>query len=107
MKIGIDLVEINRISKTISEIPDFVNKILSSEETTPWKIESICGKIAAKEAIIKTGFIQAGEWKRITILPSASGEPQVFDENNNIVSELHVSITHTSTLAMAIAVYEK
>ncbi len=106
MKIGIDIVEIERIGKSMSQSTEFVNKILNSEETQPWNLQSLCGKIAAKEAIIKTGFIPAGEWKKISIFSSASGEPQVFDENRNPVSKLHVSISHTPTIAIAVAVYE-
>lgn len=107
MKIGVDVVEIERVGKTVSESSEFVNKILLPEEIEPWNLQSICGKIAAKEAVVKTGFISAGEWKKIIILPSDSGEPQVFDENKIVVSTLHVSISHTSNLAIAVAVYEK
>lgn len=106
MKIGIDVVEIERVSKSISETSAFVNKVLHPEEIKPWNLQSICGKIALKEAVIKTGLISAGEWKKIMILPSGSGEPRVFDENKTLVSRLHVSISHTSNLAIAVAIYE-
>lgn len=107
MKIGIDVVEIKRISKIISESSEFINKILYPKEMEPWNIQSICGKIAAKEAVIKTGYILVGQWKKIMILSSDGGEPQVFDENKVLVSKLYVSISHTSNLAIAMAVYEK
>lgn len=106
MKIGVDVVEIERVSKTISESIEFINKILNSKEVEPWNVQSLCGKIAAKEAIIKTGFITPGAWKKISIILSASGEPQVFDEIGNLVSKLHISISHTPSIAIAVAVYE-
>lgn len=106
MKTGIDIVEIERIKKIISESSTFVNNILYQEEMKPWNLESICGKIAAKEAIIKTGFISIGEWKNIKILLTTAGAPQIFDKNNKLISKLHISISHTASLAIAMAIYE-
>ena len=106
MKIGIDVVEIDRTHKIILESAKFVDKILSPEEIGSWNLQSICGKIAAKEAIIKTGYISAGEWKKVKVIASDSGEPQIFDENHTLISKIHISISHTPTLAIAVAVYE-
>lgn len=106
MNIGIDIVEIERISKTISGSTEFVNKILHPEEIKNWDIQSICGKIAAKEAMIKTGYITSGDWKKVKILSAESGKPQVYDENGRLISGMHLSISHTSSLAIAVAIYE-
>lgn len=106
MKLGVDIVEIDRIKNIITDSAEFVNKILCSDETTPWNLESISGKIAAKEAIIKTGFISPGEWKKIKITQASSGQPQVTDEQGNNIANLQVSISHTQNLAIAVAIYE-
>lgn len=106
MKVGIDIVEIERIEKSIIESAEFLNKLLYPDELLGQNLESICGKIAAKEAIIKTGYIQPGEWKKVRITHFDSGKPQVRDEHNNPLSGLEISITHTGNLAVAVAIYE-
>ena len=86
MKLGIDIVEIGRIKNITMDSTEFVNKILYSDEMTPWNLVSICGKMAAKEAIIKTGFISVGEWKKIKITSTSSGQPQVTDDRGNNIA---------------------
>jgi phosphopantetheine--protein transferase-like protein len=105
--IGIDVVDIKDLQIKIHRSSLFLNKLLTEEERKGLKIETIAGKIAAKEAIIKTGFIKPGQWKNIAITADKNGAPLVYDSNNTLITNLKISITHTNKLAVAVAFYEK
>ena len=106
MNIGLDIVDIKRTKKIIKRTSSFVEKLMHEDEVESLSIESICGKIAAKEAIVKTGYMKAGQWKKVKIISLPSGEPLVCDEQGKLIQKLHISISHTDQLAIAAAVYE-
>ena len=106
MNVGIDIIEIDDLKKRISKGSDFLSSILSDEEIEGANLESLAGKIAAKEAIIKTGFVNPSEWKRITIKYLKSGAPEIYDSLGDKIQKIKVSISHTKTLAIAVALYE-
>lgn len=103
MKIGIDIVDIEELGKKVADNPKIIEKMLSSQETKEWRMEALAGKIAAKEAIQKTGYIKAGEWLEIQILNKDSGEPYVVDKTGGKLDNLQVSISHKKDLAVAVA----
>lgn len=107
MPIGIDLIEIKSVGKKIHENSGFLEHMLSNDECSKWQIQTLAGKIAAKEAIIKTGFMKPGEWLKIKILSDDSGKPNVYTSHDELIKNLEISISHSENFAIAIAVYEE
>lgn len=119
--IGTDIVQIRRIENAIKRTPSFMNKAFTEEErryfkSRNYKLESIAGNFAAKEAISKalgTGIRGFG-LSDIEILRDDLGKPIV-----NISSKvrdvipleggfyIHVSISHTNENAIAFAIWEE
>lgn len=106
-QVGIDIVEIEDLRQKINSSKSFLDKILHEAEINKSSIESIAGKIAAKEAIIKTGYISVGEWKRIVVTKDNSGKPKILDQNGKQIKSIKVTISHTDKIAVAFAIYEK
>ncbi len=114
--IGIDLVEIKRIEKSISKHGKrFVGRILGAEELSAFnarndKAAYLAGRFAAKEAIIKSlgRFLKRRpSYASLQILNDKSGHPflsgkkelnKVFKKRNCLIS-----ISHESHYATAIA----
>ncbi len=114
--LGIDIVEIDRIKRLLMEKEQqFLDKIFTQQEQKfipirgHRKIEYIAGRFAGKEAVAKalgTGIGKALAWKDIEIIPLESGKPMVNLKNKNSCHIL-ISISHTSSLAMAEVIIEE
>ncbi len=122
--IGTDLVDLMRVENCYERFGKrFVSRILSDREQqifTQYKshrrqIEWLAGRFAAKEAIAKawgTGIGEALSFVSIEILPDHHGKPLVYLPNGIVHHagsssfQMHLSITHTETQAMAFAVLE-
>ncbi|MFN7016062.1 MAG: holo-ACP synthase [Fimbriimonadales bacterium] len=112
--VGIDLVEIERIARVCARQPCFVERILTpaerdyclSRRADPFP--HIAGRWCAKEAIIKA-VGRPLRWQEVEILPDAHGKPVVHLHGASAQQVgdgvLLVSITHTRTLAQAIALW--
>ncbi|KKQ33839.1 MAG: hypothetical protein US50_C0070G0007, partial [Candidatus Nomurabacteria bacterium GW2011_GWB1_37_5] len=107
ISLGVDIVDISELQKKIDASSLFLQKILTNRENDNFQLESIAGKIAAKEAIIKTGYIKPGEWKNIMISINAAGAPIVLDRSGAQINKIKITISHTTKLAVAVALYEK
>lgn len=107
MNIGVDIIDIDDLKKRIEKSSGLLEKVLSDQEIEKSKLETLAGKIAAKEAVIKTGYIKPGEWLKIQILNTESGKPEVYDDFGAKITSLKVSISHTKNTAVAIAIYEE
>ena len=117
--IGIDIVEIKRIEDALNKNKRFLDKLFTKEEikyfeSRNFKIETIAGNFAAKEAISKamgTG-IRNFNFTDIEVLRNELGKPIV--EISNKVKELikvdnyifNISISHNRTCAIAFVVLE-
>jgi len=116
--IGVDIIEIERVQSFVHKNPRFLEKIFTNDErkyfeSKGFKIESIAGNFAAKEAISKslgTG-IRKFKLKDIEILRDELGKPIVKTYNNlekicidYNISEIMVSISHCKQYAVANAV---
>lgn len=111
MDIGIDMVELSRMRKSI-QIPGFIEKVFSPEEIELYRrrknsIDVLSGRFCAKEAFVKaigTG-IKNFELNEISTLTDESGKPYMTVSENirNIIGEkqISVSITHTNEYAAA------
>ena len=118
LDIGVDIVEIDRIQNAISKNDRFLYKLFTEKEIDYFKsknfrVETIAGNFAAKEAISKaigTG-IRKFKFSDIEILRNDLGKPIVKTYNNlnqicidfNVL-EIKVSISHSEKYAVANAI---
>jgi holo-[acyl-carrier protein] synthase len=117
--IGIDIIEIDRIRKALEKRDSFITRIFTNKEdilfkSSNYRIETIAGNFAAKEAISKalgTGIVFS--WKDIEILRDENGKPyanldgtakKIFDEKG--CSNLQISISHSNKNAIANCIIE-
>jgi len=121
MKVGIDLVEIERFKKYIYN-ENFLNRVFTISEiehiksvsSTQFQLERMAGKFAAKEAVLKMLGVGVGNgvtWLEVEILPNEWGKPTLAVSgaarkmlNSLGLKNADVSISHTSSLATAICV---
>ena len=120
---GIDMIEVDRIKKSIEELGDsFLNRIYTKNEieycnkSGVMKYQHFAARFAAKEAIFKaiSEFISGREdamWKDIEVINIESGKPviNVDKVKNNIkktannlkLESIDVSISHIKDYAVA------
>ncbi len=107
--IGLDLVDVERISRAMSN-PRFVQRVLTQRERAQCRtVESVAGRWAAKEAIAKAVGTDL-TWQQVEILSGAGGAPEVHILSTGYTSEvhrLHVTISHERGHAAAVAILEK
>lgn len=116
--IGTDIIEINRVAK--ADIDKLSKRILTPNEREflikhkKNKLESLAGRFAAKEAVVKALGIGIGarcSFLDIEILNDASGIPKVF-LSKRVLSRfqgaliVHLSISHSDNYAIATATAE-
>lgn len=120
--VGIDNVEVARMKNLIDK-----NNLFRDRVFTPQEIEycmsqnnyaqSFAARFAAKEAFAKalgTGFIGNLDFRQIEVCKdnlgkpylSLSGEASLLAQNKNIAT-IHLSLTHTSSIASAVVILEK
>ncbi|NLY44149.1 MAG: holo-ACP synthase [Clostridiaceae bacterium] len=118
---GIDIVEIDRISRVIKKNDYFVTRFFSEAEQQYFKqrnnrAEVIAGNFAAKEAFSKavgTGF-RMFELRNIEVLRDPLGKPYIntYEGARELIKKLgidmlHVSISHSRNYAIASVIVEK
>jgi len=117
--LGLDLVEIDRVRDSLRRHGEsFAKRILHADEdaarvATTEGATHLAGLFAAKEAVMKalgTGMAGAA-FQEIAILNRPSGEPYVRLSGRALetaskrgIREWHISITHSRTMAAAVAV---
>ena len=109
--IGIDIVSINRIEKSIEKFGNKIKNRFMTENEQKWakKPSSIAGIWAGKEAFSKaigTGIGKEFSFLDIEIFKNQKGKPIVKILNKNLASNLKdrkidISITHDSGFAIA------
>ena len=117
--IGIDTVSIERISQKI-ERPEFLEKVFSKEEIEYCQqnakpAEHFAARFGAKEAFLKAvgkGLGISYELKDIEIYHHEDGAPKInlygeFKKFNSEFNRIHVSLSHTESVATAIVILEK
>lgn len=115
---GVDLLDIQRIKDIVARKPQFLNRFFTDNEyayfeSRGFKAETIAGNFAAKEAVVKalgTG-VRGFDLKEVEVLRDALGKPYVIlygrakeTANGLNVGEIHLSISHTATHAVAFAI---
>jgi holo-[acyl-carrier protein] synthase len=117
--IGIDVVELPRLRKTIDTWGDrFLNKVFTDAElgyarTKKDPVPHIAGRFAVKEAVAKamaTGWSGSFRWKDVEVTNDSSGKPSVLLSGGVRTTLLdcvvHVTISHSETVVVAAAVIE-
>ena len=121
MKLGNDIIEIERIRQAIERSSSFVERVYTPHEIEYCEsrnkglYESFAGIYAAKEAFIKalgTGM-RHGSWQDIEIYHDELGAPliRLQDTFKNIYetsgyTNIHVSISHCKEYAMSTVILE-
>ena len=121
MKLGNDIIEIERIRQAIERSSSFVERVYTPHEIdycesrNKGRYESFAGIYAAKEAFITalgTGM-RHGSWQDIEIYHDELGAPliRLQDTFKNIYETLgytniHVSISHCKEYAMSTVILE-
>ena len=119
--IGIDITEIQRIAKSIAS-EAFQRKVFTPAELKSCgeiknSAECFAGKFAAKEALMKAlgvGIRQEVWFTQIEVLNDESGKPyiNVSGEAERRLQQsgakhVHVSISHSGGMAVAVVILEK
>lgn len=119
--IGIDITEIEKIAKNI-ESEAFQRKVFTPAELKSCgeiknSSECLAGKFAAKEALMKAlgaGIRQEVWFTQIEVLNDESGKPHinVSGEAERLLQQssaqqVHVSISHSGGMAVAVVILEK
>ncbi len=116
---GIDIVEIDRITKAASK-ERFIEKIYSDAEiaifeTCKYRMETVAGRFAAKEAVLKALGCGLGDipMRCIEILRAPSGQPVIElsgaakEKATELgVKHMHISISHSARYAVAQVIAE-
>lgn len=114
MRVGIDLVEISRIAKSIQN-PRFRTGVFSAQEqemleARGWNVASAAANFAAKEAFAKalgTG-VRGFSLSEVSVLRDDLGAPYLLCSGRADAlmqgKNASVSLTHTDTLAQAIVI---
>jgi holo-[acyl-carrier protein] synthase len=120
--IGIDVVDVAGVRKTLDEYGDsYVNEVFSQFEQEEARASAdpaqrYASRFAVKEAYMKaigTGWGKGVQWEDIEIVSEESGQPtlRLRGEADAIskqrgVTRIHVSLSHTPSLALAQVVLE-
>ncbi len=118
--LGTDIAEVERIAKSIENIA-FKEKVFSKTEiayceTKTNKAENYAARFAAKEAFFKalgTGWRGAMAFNEVEVVNDELGKPTInlLGEAINILKErnitiIHISLSHTKTMAMVTVILE-
>jgi len=113
--IGVDIIEIARIDRAISEWQDtFLNRIYTRAELeSHHNVSSLAARFAAKEAVTKalgTG-VRGVNWKDIEILANGDGAPLVrlhrraLERSRELgIARFSISMSHSREYAVAFVV---
>ena len=116
--IGTDIIQVERVKKSIETIPGFTEKIFSPFEidycqTKKNKYEHFAARFAAKEAFFKalgTGMRTPHSWHDIIILNDTLGKPMISLAGKSAQqlknAACHVSLSHTEDYATAVVIIE-
>ena len=121
MKVGVDLIEIERVRRALERYPRFRERCFTEAEraycdSRPNPAQSYAGRFAGKEAVGKAlgfGVARAFAWRDIEIAgrpkPSVSLSGRVADwaAKNMGAGAIDLSMTHSRELANAVAVVDE
>ena len=108
---GIDIIEVERISKAIKRWGNgFLNHVFTKEEIVYAKKnrfpeEHLAARFAAKEAVLKAFGDNAHiSWKDIQISNDKNGKPVCTYRDKRFKKKILISVSHTKNYAVASAI---
>lgn len=120
MKVGVDLIEIERIRRALERYPRFRERCFTAAEqaycdSRPNPAESYAGRFAGKEAVGKAlgfGVARAFAWRDVEIAgrpkPSVTFSGRIARwAQERSAGRIDLSMTHSRELANAVAVVEE
>lgn len=119
--IGIDIVEVRRISRALQGGDEMANRVFTENELVYCRarknqFQHFAGRFAAKEAALKalgTGWQEGIRWKDVEVMADKLGKPllkfhrrakEFFDASG--AQEAHLTITHAKEYAVAAVVLD-
>jgi holo-[acyl-carrier protein] synthase len=117
VRVGVDLIEIERIRRALERYPGFRERCFTAAEraycdSRPNPAQSYAGRFAAKEAVGKALGLGMTRWREVEVV-RGRGAPAValhgrYAERARAlgVSRIALSLTHSRTDAIAVAVAE-
>ncbi|MCL2838431.1 MAG: holo-ACP synthase [Oscillospiraceae bacterium] len=103
--VGIDIIEVSRVSELMNRKENFLERnFTEAEREFNLKSESVAGNFAAKEAFAKalgTG-VRGFNLRDIEVLRNELGAPYILFRGER--SNAQVSISHTKTTAVAVVI---
>ena len=111
--IGIDIVDVNRIKVMVEKNRRLREKVFTSSEIAysekrKNRFEHYAARFAAKEAVIKAFSRRDLAFKDIEVVNLHDGKPCVRIHNKKIKTrEIHLSLSHTNSIAVAQVVVVK
>ena len=115
---GVDTVSLSRFESKLTETPRLKDRLFLDIETVndgaEAGIQTLAGRFAAKEAVIKALGGEPGiEWHGIEVGKESSGKPVIWLHGETAklalragVRKLHVSISHDGDAAIAFVIAE-
>jgi holo-[acyl-carrier protein] synthase len=118
--IGVDLVEVDRMRRTLARTPALVERLFTDAERAYCErrrdpTERFAARFAAKEAVMKALGVGLGAvgWHEVEVVRAESGRPSLALTGRaaDLAVELgvvrwHLTMSHTTRVAEAIAVAE-
>lgn len=115
--VGVDAVDVERFGAVLGRRPAIADRLFTAGERADGggDAQRLAARFAAKEATMKAlgGGIGSFAWRDVEVLRAASGEPSLRLTSaaeslarRRGVSRLHVSLTHTASVAVAMVVAE-
>ncbi len=116
--IGVDTVEVARFRKVAARTPGVLDRLFTDRERAYCErrrdpTERFAARFAAKEAVMKAMGVGVGacKWREIEVMRAPSGQPSVALTGGAAalarrkgVAGWRLSLTHTATVAEAVAV---
>ena len=112
--VGVDTVQLSRFEAKLAETPRLKDRLFLDIETVDASIQTLAGRFAAKEAVIKALAGDPGlEWHGIEVGKESTGKPVIWLPGSTAkvalragIRKFHVSISHDGDQAVAFVVAE-
>jgi holo-[acyl-carrier protein] synthase len=112
--IGVDLVDIARFEKAISNTPKLKERLFTAAEID-LSTYSLAARFAAKEALMKAvGQAKGLAFQEVTIVKDDNGKPSfsltgesATTVSNKGIANLHLSLSHDGDMAIAYVIAER
>lgn len=112
--VGVDTVQLSRFEAKLAETPRLKDRLFLDIETVDASIQTLAGRFAAKEAVIKALAGDPGlEWHGIEVGKESTGKPVIWLHGSTAkvalragIRKFHVSISHDGDQAVAFVVAE-